>query len=114
MWRRIYAVDPPKTLSQAGLNCLGPIPNNYTDCGGDGSGSGSGSGCKKCDMLGMNHGTDLTNGADGYPNGTTAERAAIWRAHVEFVRGLLWFWQTDAAVPEAVRREVGGLGHCEY
>eukprot|EP00937_MAST-01D_sp_MAST-1D-sp2_P007326 g7326.t1 len=104
MWRRIYARNPPNTLSKAGLNCLGPIPNNYTDCGAGG--------CKKCDMLGMNHGTDMTNGANGYPNGTTAERAAIWAAHIEFAQGLLWFWQTDPGVPKSVRDEVAGLGHC--
>jgi hypothetical protein len=52
LWRRIYAIKPPTSLASAGLGCLGPIPNNYTDCGTKG--------CKKCDMLGMNHGTGNT------------------------------------------------------
>jgi hypothetical protein len=33
LWRRIYAVKPPGSLGAAGLGCLGPIPNNFTDCG---------------------------------------------------------------------------------
>ena len=35
LWRRIYRLNPPKDLAEAGLSCLGPIPNNYTDCGAD-------------------------------------------------------------------------------
>jgi len=104
LWRRIYAANPPKSLAQAGLDCLGPIPNNYSDCGSKP--------CRKCDMLGMNHGTDMTNGAWGYPNGSTHERRSIWRAHVEFTRGLLWFWSNDSAVPASVRDEIAQLGHC--
>lgn len=56
LWRRIYAGKPPQSLRDAGLSCLGPIPNNYTDCVGP---------CIKCDMLGMVHGTDMLNGAWG-------------------------------------------------
>jgi len=43
-WRRLYKDSPPGTLSAAGLGCLGPIPNNYSDCGDQA--------CVKCDMLG--------------------------------------------------------------
>ena len=45
LWRRLYAVEPPNTLAAAGLSCIGPIPNNYSDCGAKA--------CLKCDMLGM-------------------------------------------------------------
>lgn len=110
LWRRIYAESPPKSLSSAGLTCLGPIPHDYTDCGTDMLGRNRA--CKKCDMLGMNHGTDMLGGSWGYPNGTTAERDAIWRAHVEFTRGLLWFWASDPAVPKRVRDEINTYGHC--
>jgi|EP01047_Picozoa_sp_COSAG01_P100669 hypothetical protein len=34
-------------------------------------------------MLGMVHGTDMLNGAWGYPNGTTAQRAAVREAHIQ-------------------------------
>ena len=104
LWRRLYAKAPPHSLSQAGLACLGPIPNNYSDCGR--------AACRKCDMLGMNHGTDMTGGSWGYPNGSLAERRAIWRRHIEFTQGLLWFWRSDPAVPSAVREEMRSLGHC--
>jgi len=63
-------------------------------------------------MLGMNHGTDFTDGSWGYPNGTEAERRQIWKAHITFTQGLLWFWKTDPSVPLAVRNEIGRLGHC--
>ena len=46
----------------------------------------------------------MTDGSWGYPNGTLPERAAIWRRHVEFTRGLLWFWASDPGVPAAVRQ----------
>eukprot|EP00947_MAST-08B_sp_MAST-8B-sp1_P003164 g3164.t1 len=105
LWRRIYRLQPPRTLAQAGLSCLGPIPNNYTDCG-------SSSPCRKCDMLGMNHGTDDTNGSWDYAEASAAERASIFRDHVRFTQGLLWFWATDPAVPSSVRAEMASWGHC--
>ena len=52
-WRRLYAGNPPGNLASAGLSCIGPIPNNYTDCV---SAGGSAVPCVKCDMLGMEHG----------------------------------------------------------
>jgi len=106
-WRRIYKQKPPRSLQNAGLSCIGPVPNNYNDCGASGRSS-----CRKCDMLGMNHGTDFINGAWNYPNGTIEERKKIWRAHIEFTRGLLWFWASDDAVPKRVRDELKALGHC--
>ena len=51
-WRRLYVAHPPNNLAAAGLGCLGPIPNNYSDCGPNGT-AGT---CVKCDMLGMQHG----------------------------------------------------------
>ncbi len=103
-WRRVYKANPPKTLGDAGLGSLGPIPNNYSDCGS--------TPCKKFDMLGMVHGTDMTNGAWRYPNASLDERAAIWRTHIEYTRGLLWFWLTDDAVPKSVSDELSQYGHC--
>ena len=97
-WRRLYKDHPPATLAKAGLGCLGPIPNNYSDCGEQP--------CVKCDMLGMEHGTDMLNGAWGYPNGTTAQRTAIREAHIQYILGLLWFWQTDPSTGEALHKEM--------
>ena len=97
-WRRLYKDHPPATLAKAGLGCLGPIPNNYSDCGEQP--------CVKCDMLGMEHGTDMLNGAWGYPNGTTAQRTAIREAHIQYILGLLWFWQTDPSTGDALHKEM--------
>ena len=66
-WRRLYnnGTKAPSSLKDAGLGCLGPVPNNYSDCGTQR--------CVKCDMLGMRHATDMLNGAWDYPNATTAQ-----------------------------------------
>ena len=104
LWRRLYKNKPPANLAQAGLGCLGPIPNNYSDCGEEA--------CVKCDMLGMVHGTDMLNGAWGYPNGTTAQRTAIREAHIQYTLGLLWFWQTDPSTGDALHEEMSALGFC--
>jgi len=106
-WRRLwqYGKTPPANLQSAGLGCIGPIPNNYSDCG-------DGVACIKCDMLGMEHSTDMLNGAWGYPNGTTEERKAIRQAHINYTLGLLWFYATDPAAGDQLHEEMAGLGFC--
>ena len=108
-WRRLYKLKPPNTLAEAGVSCLGPVPNNYPDCF---DANNFPMACKKCDMLGMNHGTDYVNGAWMYPNGTIEERERIRDEHIQYIKGLLWFWLTDDAVPEAVKNELRQYGHC--
>ena len=54
----------------------------------------------------------MLNGAWGYPNGTTAQRTAIREAHVQYTRGLLWFWQTDPSTGAALHEEMSALGLC--
>jgi hypothetical protein len=63
-------------------------------------------------MLGMNHGTDDTDGSWAYINGTNAKRRRVWQRHINFTQGLLWFWATDPSVPIAVRDEMATFGHC--
>jgi hypothetical protein len=105
--RRLYknGTKAPSSLAAAGLGCLGPVPNNYSDCG-------EGVKCIKCDMLGMEHATDMLNGAWGYPNATTAGRVAIREAHIAYITGLLWFWATDPAAGPALHAELAAVGHC--
>ena len=55
----------------------------------------------------------MTDGSWNYPNGTTAQRARIWRQHIEYTRGLLWFWSSDPSVPQRVRDEINSYGHCK-
>jgi len=47
-------------------------------------------GAVSTDYIGFNH---------GFPGGSYPEREAIFQAHVDHVKGLLWFWKQDAAVP---------------
>lgn len=107
MWRRLYdnGKKPPKSLHDTGLGCLGPIPNNYSDCGDKP--------CVKCDMLGMVHATDMMNGAWLYPNGTTQERQMIRQAHINYTLGLLWFWATDPSTGDALHEEMSQIGFCK-
>jgi hypothetical protein len=98
----MYKIHPPTEIPIG--TCLGPIPNNYSDCGE--------SPCVKCDILGMKFGTDMLNGAWGYPNGTTAQRTTIREAHIQYILGLLWFWQSDPSINQTLREEVSALGFC--
>jgi hypothetical protein len=108
-WRRIYGngTKAPANLRNAGLGCIGPIPNNYSDCGDSGKGE-----CVKCDMLGMQHGTDMLNGAWGYPNATTQQRVEIRDRHIQYMLGLLWFWSSDPASGTALHKEMAEIGYC--
>ena len=103
-WRRLYRHKPPADLRAAGLGCLGPVPNNYSDCGAHA--------CIKCDMLGMKHGTDMLNGAWNWPNASIEERGTIREAHIRYITGLLWFWATDPSVGDSLRAQMATVGHC--
>lgn len=56
----------------------------------------------KVDM--NNHGafsTDFIGANHRFPTATYAEREEMFQAHVEHVKGLLWFWKQDPDVPRA-------------
>lgn len=55
-------------------------------------------------------------GSERYAEASWAERAAIWHAHEDYMRGLLHFLQTDPRVPPAVRTELNrwGLARDEF
>ena len=57
-------------------------------------------------------GIDAPGLALGYANASRSERQRIVREHRYFVQGLLWFWQTDPAVPETIREEYKTYGLC--
>lgn len=54
--------------------------------------------------------TDLLGGADGWPEGTAADRARIARAHEDYLRGFFHFLRTDPRVPDNVREEASRFG----
>jgi hypothetical protein len=69
----------------------------------------------------LNGKTDMNNGgllstdyipgdAPRYAHATWAERARIWHAHEDYVRGLFTFLRTDERLPEFLRRELTPWG----
>jgi hypothetical protein len=57
--------------------------------------------------------TDFIGGADEYPEATPARRAAIARAHEDYLRGFFHFLATDPRSPAAVREEMSRFGLCK-
>lgn len=57
--------------------------------------------------------TDFVGGgADGYPEGTPAERGRIAKAHEDYLRGFFHFLSVSPRIPDAVRLEMGRFGLC--
>ncbi|MDA0676597.1 MAG: FAD-dependent oxidoreductase [Chloroflexi bacterium] len=54
--------------------------------------------------------TDLLGGADGWPEGSAADRVRIAKAHEDYLRGFFHFLRTDPRVPENVREETARFG----
>jgi hypothetical protein len=59
------------------------------------------------DFIGMNY---------RYPNGSYAERAAIWREHERYQKGLMWSLANHPRVPESIRQifQKNGLAADEF
>jgi len=66
----------------------------------------------KMDWLGAN----FVGANHGYPLADSAERRRLYELHIEHARGLLYFLQNDAAVPESFRQHANewGLARDEY
>jgi hypothetical protein len=54
--------------------------------------------------------TDYIGASYGYPDGTYAERARIWREHVLYTKGLLYFLATDQRLPASIRDAMNEWG----
>jgi len=116
LFRRIFTAQPPRSLGEAGLYCLGPLPNNYSDCP-----SNAGGLCK-CDMISAGGlGSDFAQGAWGgddgkgayWPTASVVERRAIAQAHAMYTWGMIWFLMSDdKTVPPAVSNEMREYGLC--
>lgn len=78
------------------LNLNTPMPNRKTDINNHGAVSS--------DNIGMNY---------DYPEGDYARRAEIFRDHVDYHQGMLWFLANDPRVPEKIRAEVNRWGLCK-
>lgn len=56
--------------------------------------------------------TDFAGGNVGYPDGDHATRERIFREHVDYVQGFLWFLGHDPRVSRKLRDEVNSWGLC--
>jgi hypothetical protein len=66
----------------------------------------------KCDM--NNQGgfsTDMIGASWNYPEATYQEREAIFKQHLDYTQGLLYFLWTDSRIPEKVRTELAKWGY---
>ena len=73
-----------------------PMPNRKSDCNNCGAFS--------TDNIGMNY---------DYPEGDYAVREKIFREHVVYQQGLMWFLANDARVPAEIRETIGRWGLCQ-
>jgi hypothetical protein len=60
--------------------------------------------------------TDYIGASYGYPDGTYAERARIWRDHVLYTKGLVYFLANDPRLPARIRNAMKewGLARDEF
>ncbi|HET8547239.1 MAG TPA: FAD-dependent oxidoreductase, partial [Bryobacteraceae bacterium] len=77
------------------LTLIAPIPNGKADFNNNGPFS--------TDYIGRNY---------GYPEGSYAERARLWREHIEYIQGFYYFLAHDARVPGDLQKEVNEWGLC--
>lgn len=70
------------------------MPNRKTDVNNRGGFS--------TDAIGMNH---------DWPEASYEVREAIWKEHLDYTQGLLYFYQNDERVPEILRNEVRRWGY---
>jgi len=56
--------------------------------------------------------TDYIGGSYGYPEASYAQRVRIRQAHVDYVKGFLYFLATDPRVPAALSAEMKRWGLC--
>ena len=57
--------------------------------------------------------TDYPGANFGYPDGDATTRARIWRDHIDFTQGMLWFLGHDERVPQSLRDQANSWGLCK-
>lgn len=58
-------------------------------------------GAVSTDYIGMNH---------DFPEGTYETRERIFQEHVQWIKGLMWFWLTDPSVDESFKKRFRAFG----
>ena len=90
---RLMEKRPWKTLQDGFI--ISPLPNGKTDWNNAGGFS-----------------TDDIGKSWNYPEADYGRRAAIWKEHETYQKGLLHFVATDPRVPEPIRKEMASWGYC--
>jgi hypothetical protein len=57
--------------------------------------------------------TNLLGASQDYPEGSPERRRQIWKEHLDWAHGLLYFVQNDPCVPEAIRAKYLKWGLCK-
>lgn len=86
--------DGRKSVAHQGGFLIKNMPNGKTDFNNFGGFS--------TDMIGANY---------DYPEGDYATRKKIWKNHVDYTKGLLYFLSHDEAVPAHIRTEMKSWGY---
>ncbi len=55
--------------------------------------------------------TDFIGGSWDYPEASYKKRKEIWKAHEDYIKGLLYFLSHDERVPVKIREEMSGWGY---
>jgi hypothetical protein len=82
---------PPINMQRVTL--IAPIPHHKADINNQGAFS-----------------TDYIGGSWDYPEGSYAQRAAIWQAHIDYTKGFFYFLAHDPRVPKSLQDEVNTWG----
>lgn len=54
--------------------------------------------------------TDMIGASRNYPEASYAEREKMWKEHLDYTLGLLYFMWTDPRIPENIRRDLARWG----
>ena len=88
-------VAAKKPVKSATFLKIDMMPNGKTDINNNGAVS-----------------TDFIGQSWKYPEAGYEERAQIWKAHEDYIKGLLYFMQTSPRLPETFRTEMQKWGLC--
>jgi hypothetical protein len=91
--RRCFEVGGEKVQNILGIK---PMPNGKTDIN-----------------AGYPFSLNLLGANQDYPDGSPARRKEIWKQHLDWAHGLVYYLQNDPSVPESIRAKYTPWGLCK-